>query len=239
MKISVCMATYNGEKYIEKQLQSILDQLDENDEIIIVDDYSNDNTVDCIKVVQDKRIILLENELNIGVNASFEKALKVATGDIIFLSDQDDIWFENKVQKIVELFNKNHVDLIQHDANIVDENMDVIHDSFFELRNANQGVIKNYISNTYLGCSMSFRRKILERCLPIPKHSGYHDRWIGVIAELEGFKVLFHREKLMYYIRHGGTGSNLIRRDLWTIFFDRIDFLRAIIIFIFKKLVNK
>lgn len=236
MKISICMATYNGEPFIERQLNSILSQLREGDEVIIVDDGSKDMTVDIIKRIREDRIILLKNKFNIGVNASFEKALKSATGDIIFLSDQDDIWFDNKVQKIVDLFNKSHADIIQHDVQIADENMDIINDSFFELRNAKQGVLKNYISNTYLGCSMAFKRKILEHCLSIPKHSGYHDRWIGIIAELEGFKVLFHKEKLMYYIRHGGTGSNLKRRGLLRIFFDRIDFLRAIIMFYLKKL---
>jgi len=234
MKKSICIATYNGENYIEAQLRSILDQINTDDEFIIVDDCSIDNTVKFVGGIRDERIKLVTNQCNQGINKTFEKALSIADGDIVFLSDQDDVWFKNKVTVITELFKKD-VDIIQHDVIIVDANMVPICDSFFKLRNAGSGIIKNYISNTYLGCGMVLKRKVINSCLPIIEHSGYHDRWIGIIAELQGYKILFTKEKLMYYIRHQGTGSNLKRRSLLKILFDRIDFLKAIFIFYLKK----
>jgi len=235
MKNSICIATYNGENYIEAQLRSILNQINTDDEVIIVDDCSIDNTVKVVCEIQDERIKLVTNQFNQGISKTFEKALGIANGDIVFLSDQDDVWFKNKVSVITELF-KNDIDIIQHDVVIVDANMTPIYDSFFKLRNAGSGIIKNYISNTYLGCSMALRRKVISSCLPIIEHSGYHDRWIGITAELKGYKVLFTNEKLMYYIRHQGTGSNLKRRSLLKILFDRIEFLKAIFIFYLKKI---
>jgi len=98
MKISVCMATYNGERYLKEQLDSILKQLSFTDEIIISDDGSQDRTIEIIESFGDSRIKLFHStQQNLIYN--FENALSKASGDIIFLSDQDDIWYENKVEK--------------------------------------------------------------------------------------------------------------------------------------------
>ena len=97
MKISVCMAAYNGENYIEKQISSILCQLKPDDELVIVDDCSKDRTINVIKNFNDSRIKLLKNKFNYGVVATFERALSAAEGNIIFLSDQDDEWIDNKL----------------------------------------------------------------------------------------------------------------------------------------------
>ena len=104
--ISVCMASFNGNKYIKKQLDSILSQLGIDDEVIIVDDASEDDTVSTIMNFNDPRIKLFENENNTGVIASFERSITLAKGEIIFLSDQDDIWLPNKIQKMMSLFQK-------------------------------------------------------------------------------------------------------------------------------------
>ncbi|MDE5758415.1 MAG: glycosyltransferase, partial [Allobaculum sp.] len=90
--ISVCIATYNGERYIETQIRSILDQLNEDDEIIISDDSSTDRTLDIIRSLNDSRIKLFAGNKFHSRTFNFENALKQATGDFIFLSDQDDIW---------------------------------------------------------------------------------------------------------------------------------------------------
>ena len=95
MKISVCIATYNGAKYIEEQVQSILYQLSEKDEIINSDDGSKDNTLAIIKSLNDARIKVIHNTLKHGLVSNFENAIKHADGDYIFLSDQDDIWTSN------------------------------------------------------------------------------------------------------------------------------------------------
>jgi len=100
-KISVAIATYNGEKFIQRQLQSILEQLDENAEIIISDDGSSDNTLTVIKNFNDKRITVLRNPEK-GLIKNFENALKHTTGNIIFLADQDDVWVKGKVTTMIK-----------------------------------------------------------------------------------------------------------------------------------------
>ncbi|MEM7184509.1 MAG: glycosyltransferase, partial [Spirochaetota bacterium] len=111
--ISVCIATFNGEKYIHEQLVSILQQLGTNDEIIISDDSSTDNTIKMIHAINDKRIKIYHNNVRNPIQ-NFENALRKAQGKYIFLSDQDDIWLETKISITIEHLQK--YDLVVHDA---------------------------------------------------------------------------------------------------------------------------
>ena len=97
-KISVCIATFNGEKYISSQLDSILNQVVPVHEIIISDDMSTDNTIEIIKNCNNPIIKIFINKERLGVAKNFENAIKHANGDFIFLCDQDDIWLKNKTQ---------------------------------------------------------------------------------------------------------------------------------------------
>ena len=111
MKLSVALCTYNGEKYIKEQLESILNQTVAIDEIIICDDRSNDKTTAIIEQFQAEypdKISLHKNHANLGSTKNFEKSISICTGDYIFLSDQDDIWKANKVEKIIQYFLLNH-----------------------------------------------------------------------------------------------------------------------------------
>ena len=201
--ISVCMATYNGEKYIKEQLSSILSQLSEKDEIIVSDDSSTDKTVEIIESFQDKRIKILKNNKFRQPNLNFEKALKYSKGDIIFLSDQDDVWIENKVEIILNQLKK--YDLIVSDAFITNEKLSITNESLFNEVNSNRGILKNIIKNTYYGCCMAFNRKVLKKALPFPKTREIgHDLWLGIIAD-RYFKVKFLKEKLIYFRRHENT----------------------------------
>lgn len=119
MRISICLASYNGEKYIKEQLLSILPQLSEKDEVIISDDNSSDNTLGIVRGFDDKRIKIYINEGSHGVVSNFENAIKHASGDYIFLSDQDDIWLSNKKEKCLSCLQE--YDFISHNAFIVDE----------------------------------------------------------------------------------------------------------------------
>lgn len=94
--ISVCMAAYNGEKYIKDQLSSILKQIGPNDEVVISDDGSKDKTKNIVDSLNDTRIRYVENRNKHGFTHNFENALRLAQGDYIFLADQDDIWLDNK-----------------------------------------------------------------------------------------------------------------------------------------------
>lgn len=201
--ISVCMATYNGEKYIKEQLSSILSQLSEKDEIIVSDDSSTDKTVEIIESFQDKRIKILKKNKFRQPNLNFENALKYSKGDIIFLSDQDDVWVENKVEIILNQLKK--YDLIVSDAFITNEKLNITNESLFSEVNSNRGILKNIIKNTYYGCCMAFKREVLKKALPFPKTREIgHDLWLGIIAD-RYFKVKFLKEKLIYFRRHENT----------------------------------
>lgn len=202
--VSVCIATYNGEKYIAKQLESILSQDLPVDEIIISDDSSTDRTVDIIKSYSDIRITLLENNKFRSPIFNFENALKYATGAVFFLSDQDDIWLPSKVRVLREYLR--HYDLVISDASLIDASCCVVEDSFYKLRSSGSGFLKNLYSNTYLGCCMAFNRKVLEKALPFPTNIPMHDMWLGMIAEIFG-KTLFCSETLVYYRRHSSNAS--------------------------------
>ena len=116
--VSVCIASYNGEKFILEQLNSILTQIHEKDEILICDDKSTDSTVEIIKKINDSRLKLYENDKNLGYTKNFERVLSLSKGDIIITSDQDDIWLPGKYKTIIK--NLKLVDFVVHDAKIVD-----------------------------------------------------------------------------------------------------------------------
>jgi len=209
-KISACLASYNGEKYISKQLESILKQISRHDEIIISDDLSTDSTIDQISNFNDSRIKVFVNNGNHGVISNFENALSKASGDIIFLSDQDDIWLDGKVQKMVKLLDT--CDLVVSDCKVTNENLNTINESFFKLIKSGSGIIKNLYRNTYVGCCMAFNRKVLEYSLPFPSNIAMHDWWIGLVAELTG-KVFFLEEPLILYRRHDNNASSTAKQS--------------------------
>lgn len=204
MIVSVCMASYNGAKYIKKQIDSILVQLDENDEVIISDDSSSDSTLEIVESFNDDRIKLLKNQKFKSPIYNFENAMKHSKGDIIILSDQDDIWENNKVTSIKK-YMKNY-DLVISDATIINSEGEILETSFYKKNNSKKGFLRNLVHNSYLGCTMAFNRKILNKSLPFPSNIPMHDWWIGMIAEVYG-KTFFINEKLIRYRRHGENVS--------------------------------
>ncbi len=197
--ISVCIPTYNGEKFIHEQLSSILNQLGNDDQVVISDDSSTDSTIEIINSFNDKRIILLIDNNFKSPIFNLENALKNASGDYIFLSDQDDVWLSNRVALTLEYL-KNY-DLVVVNGSIVDANKKTILPSYFEWKKSRSGFLKNLFKNSYLGCSLAFNRKILKNILPFPKKIAMHDIWIGLVSEIVG-KTFFLDEKLFLYRRH-------------------------------------
>lgn len=202
--ISVCMATYNGKKYVAEQIQSILLQLGGEDEIVISDDSSYDNTVEIIQQFKDDRIKLFHNRGNSLIH-NFENALNHASGDFIFLCDQDDVWLPNKIAEMFEVLQT--YDLVVSDCMVVDKNLNVIFKSFFQQEASCKGFFKNLYRNSYLGCCVAFRKSVLEYVLPFPKHIAMHDIWIGLSVELHGTSF-FLDKPLMLYRRHGDNASS-------------------------------
>lgn len=205
--ISVCLATYNGEKYIIEQINSILSQLLDNDEIIISDDNSTDNTLSLIRSIGDYRIKIFINDLGQGYTRNFENAIKKSSGEFIFLCDQDDVWIENKVSTMMSALQRS--DLVVSDALICDGLLNPTLGSHFELHSTRSGFLHNFIMTRYIGACMAFKREILAKVLPFPPNSRLcaHDYWIANVAEMY-YKVELIAIPLIKYRRHGFNASN-------------------------------
>lgn len=201
--ISVCMATFNGANFLNQQLESILNQLSKEDEIIISDDNSTDNTIELIQAYKDDRIKLFINP-NKGIISNFENALKQSRGDYIFLSDQDDVWCDDKVNEMIAVLQR--FDLVVTDAFIIDEFGKKTSKSYFEVNNSKPGFFNNIINASYLGCAIAFKKEVKSYVLPFPSNIPMHDLWIGSLVYLKG-KVVFLNKKLLLYRRHGNNAS--------------------------------
>ena len=234
-RVSVCMATYNGAKYIKEQLDSILCQLGENDEIIISDDSSKDDTIAIIKAYNDKRIHLFENQSFHSPVFNFENALKHASGNYICLCDQDDIWLPNKLDVIKEYLDT--FVLVVSDCKIVDADLNVLHKSFFHLHNSKKGFLRNWIRNSYLGCCMAFRKEVLNIALPFPKKIAMHDIWIGLLVNLHG-KVEFINTPLVLYRRHGENASFGAENSKYSLSF-KIKYRMVMLYYLLKRAWSK
>lgn len=208
--ISVCLASYNGEDFIAKQLDSILEQLSDQDELIISDDGSSDGTISIISRFNDKRIRLLHHSGEKETLKNFENALNHARGNIIFLADQDDIWVKEKITTMTGYLAD--YDLVVSDCSIIDSNGNTVVDSFYELRKSGPGIAKNILRNTYIGCCMAFRRSLLEKAAPLPDNVPMHDWWIGLVAEMFGTSF-FCPEKLVRYRRHDKNKTPFVGRS--------------------------
>lgn len=204
--ISVCIATFNGEKYIKEQLMSILFQLSSEDEIIISDDGSTDNTLNIIESFNSPIIHIFINNGEHGYTSNFENTLRHINGDIVFFSDQDDVWMSDKVSVCMKYLQK--YSFVISDAVLVDEKGDEIADSFYAIRHAKRGWFKNIVRFSYLGCCIAFRREILRKALPFPSNHILctHDNWITLIA-MTYYNYIAINDKLIRYRRHENNNS--------------------------------
>jgi glycosyltransferase involved in cell wall biosynthesis len=215
MRISVCMATYNGRLYLKEQIDSILPQLQFADELIVVDDASRDDTIEIILSFHDDKIKLLRNEQNLGVIKSFERALMHASGDLIFLSDQDDIWRADKVETFKRFFAGRPQTMVAlSDARVIDQNGQQISASWMGNAKFNPSLVKNFVKNSYLGCAMVFRRSALKYCLPFPPRVPMHDMWIGLTNQMFGEEAGFVSDPLFSYRRHGANATRECRASM-------------------------
>lgn len=233
VRCSVAMATYNGELYIAEQIESVLKNIGENDELIISDDGSSDKTREIIETYMknDSRIQLIEGPRK-GVVSNFENALKHTAGEVVFLCDQDDIWADNKVQKVLNAMD-NDVTVVLHDAEVFQEE-EVICPSFMQHRGSGKGVFHNLVKNSYIGCCMAIRRELLEYVLPFPKKICMHDQWIGLVSELYG-ESRFIEDRLLRYRRHGNNTSSMTGQKTSKKIQDRVFMIMSLLQLRFKR----
>ena len=230
-RISVAMISYQGAKYIEEQLDTILATLGEEDEVIVSDDGSTDGTREILTRYQqqDARIRMIDGP-RAGVKANVENALRACEGSYIFLADQDDIWMPEKVEKVMAAFEQGGVGLVVHDAIVTDGAcQEVILESFYSLKGSGAGVLKNIWRNTYIGCCMAFKRELLEEVLPIPNYIEMHDQWIGVINDQLKRGTTFIPDKLIKYRRHGNNASGMSHYGIARMIRNRVCFVWALV----------
>jgi glycosyltransferase involved in cell wall biosynthesis len=229
-RISVCIATYNGERFLNDQMSTILPQLSATDEVIIVDDASTDGTVNVIQGFDDGRILLIRHESNQGVVKSFERALCSATGDIIFLSDQDDLWSPDKVSEFLRAF-KEQPDsaIVISDATIINEHGAIVVRSACARRRFRPGLIANLFHARFVGCRMAFRSTLVPKVLPFPNHLRIvHDIWIGTANWALGGKSWYIDKPLTFYRLHGNNLTAGARLPLKVKLQLRMDLLRGL-----------
>lgn len=220
MKISVAMASYNGEKFILEQLASIYNQTRKVDEIVIVDDCSKDGTVAAILGFLEEhsecKIHLYENAKNLGYKKNFHKAMSLCEGDIILLCDQDDVWLENKVEKLLEIFQAN-------------DDVSLVSSSFKKMNNG--GKINDKIDSAYRrkikekalvpvpiedlvfhnisqGCAMALRKEIRDLYLKFFTEELPHDWVLNIIATMKK-KCYYLNEVLFLYRIHDNNTIGL------------------------------
>ena len=211
---SVALCSYNGEKYIHQQIDSILNQTHRPSEIVVCDDGSTDRTPEILAEYQKQYPEIFRihfNEINLRSVKNFEKAIFLCSKDIIFLSDQDDIWAENKAEKIV-YFLDNHaeIDAVATNGFCIDENGTVhekysLWDAPVFLREKGKNI--DYFEiilhcNIATGASMAFRAALKPEIMPFPVLKDYHhDEWIAVNTARKG-RFAFLNDKLFYYRTH-------------------------------------
>ena len=210
-KVDILLATYNGEKYLVEQLDSILAQTYTNFRLIVSDDCSTDGTRKILEEykAKDSRIELYFQAKNLGVIKNFEYLLKKVENNYYMLSDQDDIWKENKIERSVEKLENSESDLVYSDLEVVDENLNVTYKSYWKLKNIYKKIKKYnsfealYLNNFITGCTLISKKEFIKDIIPLPDTSRFvlHDYWISLVVSQKG-KISYVEEPLIKYRQH-------------------------------------
>jgi len=236
-RVSVCMATWNGEAYVREQLDSILAELEPQDEVVIVDDASSDRTVAVIEAVNDPRIRLHARKTNLGYVRTFEEALGHATGDVMMLSDQDDVWIEGRRALLVaataaRAVAASNLVLLGESGSDAGPLRSPLTGKAWKLRTIDgprraRNQRRILIGDApYFGCAMAIRRDFLTVATPFPVYlTESHDLWIATLANACG--ELAHVEQPSVRRRlHGANASSERPRGLVQALRSRVLLLR-------------
>lgn len=240
--VSVCMATYNGGRFLREQLDSILRELEAHDELLIVDDCSTDGTDETVREYAslDSRIGFFVNSHNQGVRRTFARAISLARNEIVFLSDQDDVWRPGKVASALALFSENEKivavltnAMVRFEGEVEKEKL-----LFSETYRPRFGLISQFVRNDFIGCCMCFRRRILEAALPFPSWISMHDWWLGSVAVSFG-EVRFDPKPGIIYRRHGANASPGRRRAIRVVLVSRLKDLAALAVLMWRRVAAR
>jgi len=239
---SICMATYNGERHLSEQVDSILIQLGVNDELVVVDDASSDGTVALLEGIDDPRIRVFRNLTNIGHVQSFARALSLAKSRYILMADQDDIWIEGRLLAMREALETGFA-LVSTNSKFIDREGRMIpplHPDLAEFDSSRYAtnILRVFLGTAYYdGCTMGFRDELRELILPIPPYVESHDLWIAMCGNVARSNLHLERYTLRRRV-HGGNASVVNRsfiRKLWS----RIIFLLSFFHIVLRLIVRK
>lgn len=231
-RVSIAMCTYNGAQYLQEQLDSIAAQSRLPDELVVCDDRSSDHTVEIVKSFTSEvsfPVHLYVNEENLKLWKNREKAISLCTGDIIVLSDFDDVWKPNKIEKILIAFEENpRAGYVFSNADLVDEGLMSLGSNLWESLEFNS-FLKEYShpdaqvrvllkKNLVWGATLAFRSSLKNLVLPISTFFVMEDAWIALLASCAGFYGVPLPDSLLYYRQHAtqlaGGGRNTLSKKL-------------------------
>lgn len=218
LNTSIALCTYNGEKYLQEQLDSLAKQTRLPDELVVCDDGSTDRTIEFLKTFAQTapfHVRIEQNTANLGFVRNFEKCSRLCSGDVIFFCDQDDIWLPEKIERFVEIFETNpDVGMVLCDAQLIDSNGQKLKSIYSQgignihrlaaiaRKNSAQFVCQTSVSS-WAGMSMAFRNNCQEILYPFPETNA-HDAWvlqtIGAISS-----IFIITQPLVLYRIHGGN----------------------------------
>lgn len=220
--ISIALATYNGERYIRQQLESIMFQTLPFDELVVCDDGSTDRTVDIVKSFKDDRIKIYQNRINLGYIKNFSKAISKTNGDYIFLSDQDDIWVPEKLKIMMDFIQEKRACLVCTGCSMIDaDGKNIINKADFQIN----PLIKNFtgpyrelstfdlaFGNVAQGCTYCFRKEVKDVFLRVGNEEVIHDYQLALISSVVG-KAFYLNRKLIKYRLHGTNAIGLKKKS--------------------------
>lgn len=242
--ITVCVATFNGSRFIKSQLKSILDQIYDHDQIIIVDDHSSDNTCDLLSSLSDSRFSIVRNNKNIGHVKSFERAIALAKNNYIFMSDQDDIWCDNRINLMLNELIFSNALLVSSNSILVDEYGFPTESIQFDgvISNLSTHHLKNIIhifkgNTAYFGCQMCLHRDLLPFIIPFPRYVESHDLWIAMAANIAGRNR--HLDYASLFRRIHGFNASIVKRPMHKKLFSRFIFFISFIHLLYRIKLRK
>ena len=209
-KIDILVATYNGEKYLKEQLESLLNQTYKNINIIISDDCSSDGTKEILKEyeIKHQNITVYYQEKNLGYIKNFEFLLKKVESRFFMLCDQDDVWYESKVEESINKLKSSDADLVFTDLEVVDENLNTIYKSFWDYYNYRKKIKKYndyrlvYMHNVVSGCTILAKASFIKKIIPMPSNSWVIHDYIIVLTVLLNGKVTYIPHPTIKYRQH-------------------------------------
>lgn len=231
MRVSVALGTHNGGRYIGEQVASILSQSRGVDEIVLSDDASTDGTISIVEDLIEgcdpaggaPALIVLRNPVALGVTANFEQALRAATGDVVILCDQDDVWHADRVERALAVFTDERApDLVAADARLVDDAGAPLGRTLFETLGVDERVRRRLQSgeafdellkrNVITGATVLITRDLIEQAVPFPP-AWVHDEWLAMVASVRGGIAVIERP-LVDYRQHASNQIGVARLGL-------------------------